>query len=95
METRSGRWGGVRVMAQARANWIKRLSLPRQFLPPIGGVMQSSLICTSALPRCWPQSGLVPALRFSAVMSLPLTSIDLPASWNLWISVTAQRCQWR
>jgi hypothetical protein len=46
-------------------------------------------------PSVLAQSGLVPALRVSALMSLPLTSIDLPASWNLWIPVTAQRCQWR
>jgi hypothetical protein len=86
-------------VTQARANGIKRpgwaRSLPRQFPPPIGGVMQLSLIGTPALPRWLAQSGLVPELRFSAPMSLPFTPIDLPASWNLWIPVSAQRRRWR
>ena len=42
-------------MTQARANWINpprwARSLPRQFPPPIGGVMQLSLIGTPAPPR--------------------------------------------
>jgi hypothetical protein len=42
-------------MTQAHANWIKppgwARSLPWRFLPPVGGVMQSSLVGTPALPR--------------------------------------------
>jgi hypothetical protein len=42
-------------MTQARANWIKPPgwagSLPRQFPPPSGVAMQSSVSGTPALPR--------------------------------------------
>jgi hypothetical protein len=86
-------------MTQAHANWINRpgqsRSLPRQLPPKIGGVMQLRLIGTPALPRWLAQSGLAPELRFNAPMSLPLTPIDIPASWNLWIPVSAQQRRWR
>jgi hypothetical protein len=39
----------------------------------------------------WPQSGLIQQLRASAPMSLPLTPINVPASWSLCLPVSTQR----